>query len=84
MKTKTTNGDNIREMLSSIGFTIFGENIAADNSTPTSLTKLAGIWIGGREHRKGGGGGENIFSFIRLGSTLSTNFRGDGGSLRSY
>ena len=55
MKTKTTNGDNIREMLSSIGFTIFGENIAADNSTPTSLTKLAGIWIGGREHRKGGG-----------------------------
>ena len=84
MKTKTTNGDNIREMLSSIGFTIFGENIAADNSTPTSLTKLAGIWIGGREHRKGGGGGEKIFSFIRLGSTLSTNFRGDGGSLRSY
>lgn len=56
MKTKNTNGDNIREMLSSIGFTIFGENIAADNSTPTSLTKLAGIWIGGREHRKGGGG----------------------------
>ena len=81
MKTKTTNGDSIREMLSSIGFTIFGENIAADNSTPTSLTKLAGIWIGGREHRKGG---RNIYSFIRLGSTLSTNFRGDGGSLRSY
>ena len=63
MKTKTTNGDNIREMLSSIGFTIFGENIAADNSTPTSLTKLAGICIGGREHRKGGGGGGRRISF---------------------
>lgn len=63
MKTKTTNGDNICEMLSPIGVTIFGENIAADNSTPTSLTKLAGIWVGGRGHRKGGG--ENIFrSFL--------------------
>ena len=51
MKTKTTNGDNIREMLSSSGFTIFGENIAADNSPPTSLTKLVDIWVGvtGRE-----------------------------------
>ena len=46
LKTKTTNGDNIREMLSSSGFTIFGENIAADNSPPTSLTKLVGIWVG--------------------------------------
>lgn len=49
MKTKTTNGDNIREMLSSTGLTTFGENIVADNSPPTSLTKLAGIWVGARD-----------------------------------
>lgn len=53
MKTKTTNGDNIHEMLSSIGVTTFGENIAADNSPPTSLTKLAGIWLGARGQGKG-------------------------------
>ena len=40
-------------MLSSSGVTTFGENIAADNSPPTSLAKLAGIRVGGRGYGKG-------------------------------
>lgn len=49
-------------MLSFSGVTTFGDNITADNSPPTSLTKLAGIWVGGR----GQGKGERIFfpSFV--------------------